>query len=449
MSGLVRTHRVYKEEDIPAEVYEALTLPNPDFISAMKRGASVRGIPTHINMWHEKDGLVYIPRNLDPDLLRLLPYCTDKMVDGHKVDIEFKSSLREYQNPAVEDLSKSTGGILQAGCGTGKTVMSLASIANVGRTTLILVHKEFLQNQWVERIKEHLGYDAGIVRGDTWDWEGKKIVVGMLQTLYSRRESIPDGFLEYFGLIVSDEVHRVAADTWSYVVTMFPARRRWGLTATVNRSDGLQEVFLSHIGPVIHQLKADELKPNVVRIDYYEQMNLDEFKQYNGEIHISKLVTGLCKLPRRNKLILNLAAQAVQKGRKIIVFSERVKHLEELNKDFNELAKNTDYTSGLYIGKMNQDERDEVAEECNVLFATYHIAKEALDIPELDTAIFASPVSNAITIQQGTGRITRLHATKREPLVLDIVDTGVEICMRQFYKRVNIYGDLGYPIHTN
>jgi len=333
---------------------------------------------------------------------------------------------------------------------THNTVMALAAIAEVGTTTLILVHKEFLMNQWVERIREFLGYEAGIIRGDRWDWEGKKIVVGMLQTFHSRRDEIPEELLQYFGLVVSDEVHRVAAETWQSVVTMFPAKRRWGLTATVKRTDNLQSVFLSHIGPVVYKIEGVMMTPKVAKVgvNYEFDVNLYRNRWGNKDINISRLVTAITKIPERNKLVLNLIAKAVENGRKIIVFSERVAHLEELNKKFNSVMNEHGFTSGLYIGKMKQEERDEVAETCDVLFATYHIAKEGLDIPELDTCVFASPVSNDITVEQSIGRIARSYEGKKDPLVIDIVDNRIDIFQNMWFKRVKIYNRLNYPVHT-
>lgn len=446
MTSRISTHKIYPVQEVPAMLLDTLTADNPEYTSRLRRGASTRGIPPKIELWYEKDGEIYIPRSVQTGI----PVRHDGRAKGTPQQFNFLKELRPHQVPAVKDLIRVEGGILEAGCGTGKTVMSLYSVAQVGTTTLILVHKEFLLNQWVERIKEFLGEDAGVVRGDKWDWQGKKIVVGMLQTLYNRRDSLPEGFKEYFGLVISDEVHRVAADTWSYVVTMFPAFRRWGLTATIKRTDGLQTVFLAHIGPVVHTLKAKELKPKVYKIGMNYDFNVDKYRQRYGnqDINIPSLVTAITKIQPRNNLIVKTTLDAAKSGRKIIVFSERVEHLNEMCRMFNELGAEHGVTGGLFHGKIKQDERDRVAEECEVLFATYQIAKEALDIPELDTAILASPVSNPITIQQGVGRITREHPAKKDPMVIHFVDNGIEVCVNMFRKCCTVYNKLGYPVIT-
>ena len=250
--------------------------------------------------------------------------------------------------------------------------------------------------------------------------------------------------------IVVHNCHRVAADTWSQVVTMFPSYRRWGLTATIERTDKLQGVFLAHIGPVVHTLKGKELKPQVVKVGMNYQFDVNPLRNKFGtrDINVPKLVTALSQIPQRNELILCVLLRAVTKGRKVIVFSERVAHLEYLNMTFAKMAEPHGIKCGLFIGKMKQEDRDIVAEECEVLFATYQIAKEALDIPDLDTCFLATPVSNQITIQQGVGRITRQHPTKQDPLVVDFVDNDIQICMNMFYKRRTTYKKLGYPIVT-
>lgn len=198
--GEITTHKIFDAGFFPAEQLEQLELDNPLYFKNARMGISTKGIPRKIQLWSEKDGKLYIPRSIEVGVP-----LKDSRVRGKNVNFTFKGDLREAQIPAVADLTNSEGGILQAGCGTGKTVMSLASVAKVGTTTLVLVHKEFLLNQWVERIKTFLGEDAGIVRGDTWDYKGKKIVVAMLQTLYSRRDNIPEDFINYFGLVISDE----------------------------------------------------------------------------------------------------------------------------------------------------------------------------------------------------------------------------------------------------
>lgn len=197
----ISTHKIYPAEMVPQEILDRLVLPNPEYWTNYRLGFSTRNIKPTIEMWFEKDGEIYIPRSVQTGI----PCEQDLRTKGQPVELEFKKELRDYQYEPVKVLSETDGGILQAGTGRGKTIMALAAIAKVKTTTLILVHKEFLLNQWVERIKEFLGEDAGIIQGGTWDWEGKKIVVGMLQTIYARRDDLPEGFTDYFGLTVSDE----------------------------------------------------------------------------------------------------------------------------------------------------------------------------------------------------------------------------------------------------
>lgn len=440
----ISTHLIYPEDKIPAEVLEKLKLPNPEYEKRQKFGQPLDGVPEYINLYFTKEGRIYIPRAYNVGL----PVDRDLRAEGHKVDFKFLGKLRPYQEPAVEALVNTENGIVQAGCGSGKTILSLAAAAKVGVTTLVFVHKEFLLNQWVDRIREFLGEKAGIVRGDTWDWKGRKIVVAMLQTLYSRRNEIPEEFLRYFGLTISDEVHRVAASTWSQVVTMFPSKRRWGLTATIKRSDGLENVFLYHIGPVVYKIEGQRMQPKVYF--YLLDFEYDEKKwimKRSGEINVSKMVTDLSNHWERTKKVLEMTMRAALKGRKVIVFSERVAHLELMNEKFNEVGKDYGVQSGLYIGKMSQEERDRVVETCDVLFATFQIAREGLDIPELDTAIFATPVSNDITVEQSVGRITREYEGKKEPVVIDFVDRKHDILRAMAAKRKKIYERLGYEIH--
>jgi superfamily II DNA or RNA helicase len=172
--------------------------------------------------------------------------------------------------------------------------MGLEATARVGRTTLVLVHKEFLMEQWAERAKKLLGEDAGIIQVTTWDWKGKKIVIATLQTLYSQRDKLSEEFKNYFGLIISDEVHRVSAPTWSQVIGLFPARRRWGLTASPKRADGLEIIFHAHIGEIIYRLEGQALTPTIYMIQTKCFVPTKEYyNRWNNQPNIPKMVTAL------------------------------------------------------------------------------------------------------------------------------------------------------------
>jgi superfamily II DNA or RNA helicase len=104
----------------------------------------------------------------------------------------------------------------------------------------------------------------------------------------------------------------------------------------------------------------------------------------------------------------------------------------------------TDITSAVYIGALGKEARKE-AEKADVLLATTQIAKEALNIPDLDTLFIASPFSSAITTEQSVGRILRACDDKMEPMVIDFVDEDF-ISIKLARKRYYTYQRLKYDI---
>jgi len=143
-----------------------------------------------------------------------------KIDRGEPIELKFNGSLKEQQMEVVnkfldscilndnfdprELLTKTNGGIVSVGCGWGKTVFGLYIIAQLSRKAIVVVHKEFLMNQWKERIKQFLpGARVGTIQGKTIDIDDKDIVLCMLQSL-SQKEYDIDLF-DSFGTIIIDE----------------------------------------------------------------------------------------------------------------------------------------------------------------------------------------------------------------------------------------------------
>ena len=162
--------------------------------------------PTPFPIYLESPLKLYIPRyfGIDtygpPDRILIKP--------GNNIDVEFAGDLRPYQNAIVEKYIKHVGacggGLLDVDPGKGKTVMALNIISKLQKSTLVIVHKSFLLNQWIERIQQFLpGARVGRIQGQIIDTENKDIVIGMLQSL-SMKEYPKDTF-QQFGLAIYDE----------------------------------------------------------------------------------------------------------------------------------------------------------------------------------------------------------------------------------------------------
>lgn len=444
---ILNSHYVTTRKELGEENLKMLTIDNPVYYNNLNLGFSTKGIPPTLNLYEEKDDKLYIPRNAPVIIGHLLDDLVDERSKGFPIKVPSHIELREDQKPAVQAVMEAGDGILQAGTGKGKSVMACEIIKRFGRTTMILVHKEFLMDQFTGHLKNWLGLEddeIGYCRGNprNWSWKGKKVVIGMLQSIYSHHEKLPKGFVEYFGLVVSDECHRVSASTWNKVIQLFPCYKRLGLTATPKRSDGLETVFHYHLGNIVYQLMGINMKPSVhvVRTDTIEK-DLGNIK-VRGQINLSKLVTQLAENEDRNKKILKILLDAGKAKRKIIVLSDRRNHVEFLKSsfDFNKKALGLkDVETRMYIGGMEKSVRQEAEQNGDILFGTFQMAKEGLDIPALDTLFLVTPNSSAITVEQSLGRIARSEEGKKDPMVVDFVDTGIGICNALFNKRLKVY----------
>jgi len=356
-------------------------------------------------------------------------------------------SLREEQVPAVNAIttalhSPGMGAILFAPCGKGKTVMGLEILRRLKRKALVLVHKSFLVDQWVERVNTFLPQaKVGLWQRDQVPTGDEDIVIGMVQSIVNPKRDYPIQFYDMFGTLVADETHRYAAPMWQEAISKFTASYRIGLTATPERKDGLHHVFYSHIGPIAYFMEGHKRQPVIWRVDTDLTLPQRSYLLYNGDINTSKLVTLVSRADERTIRIVDFALRALRKGRKVLILSDRVTHTKEMNHLLNHKL-NGEFVSALYIGGMKTSERDKSA-QADVICGTYAMAQEGLDIPSLDTLILATPKTS---ITQSVGRILRDSPDKKDPVVVDFVDDSIPILRAYWGARKKTYLKLGYNI---
>ncbi len=348
-------------------------------------------------------------------------------------------SIRGIGPQEVADLTvPETENVIANGVVVHNTVWSCAMIAEMNVPTLVIVHTEFLMDQWQKRIAQFLP-DAlvGRVQGKMCDYTGKNIVMGMMKSLAEK--DYPPSLYKWPGMVITDEVHRIGAATWSPVAGMFPARYRIGISATPRRKDGADNVFSYHIGRVLYTSKETRMLPKVRRV--WSNFRLVKTDNFNPNLApTSLLVNFLCASKARNRLILEQLVLAVKAGRKILLLSHRLKHLNILEYQLRKLMADNEPTTGFFIGGMKSAERDE-AEKQQVIFATFNFAKEGLDIPPLDTLFLVTPASD---VEQAAGRILRPYEGKKDPVIVDFRDDKVSKFKRtasyrdKFYKRIGV-----------
>lgn len=346
-----------------------------------------------------------------------------------KINISSNIVLRDLQKSCMEkiqvEMDKKTfgGGIINLKTGGGKTLISLFTIAKYKYKTVIVVNTVELMQQWTEAIKKFLNCQSvGYIRGKQADLDCD-IVIATIQTLCKRNYD-----LSKFTLCFIDECHHLSAEVFSNALSRIRVKYVFGLSATVERLDGLEYVFKYHIGGVIFSDKQSGVSKQateIKRVDYTGPSSKELFL-YNGKPKISTMISNIAEDPNRNKILIDLIKD-LPGDRKVLVLSDRIIQLKYI---YSILGPEI---SGLFIGKTDADTKN-ITRKKKIMLATYAIASEGFNHPELNTLVFATPRSN---ITQSIGRIYRKQH-ENPPLIIDIVD-NFSIFPYQYKKRQKIY----------
>jgi superfamily II DNA or RNA helicase len=326
---------------------------------------------------------------------------------------------------------------------THNTVCALNIISKVKQKTLIIVHKGFLLNQWIERIEQFLPTaKIGKIQGQIIDINDKDIVIGMLQSL-SMKEYPVDMF-DSFGLTVIDECHHISSEVFSRSLLKVVTKYTLGLSATMQRKDGLTKVFKMFLGDIVFSQQREPDESVLVKAIEY-QTNDDEFNgtiyDYRGNPQYSTMITKLCEYNRRSEFILEVIKKELEekKDQQIMILGQNKSILIYLYKaiEHRRIA-----TVGYYVGGMKEEDLKE-SEGKQIIIATYAMAAEGLDIKTLTTLLLVTPRTDVV---QAVGRILRVKHDR--PLVIDIIDTH-DVFQNQWKKRLVFYKKNKYKIiHT-
>jgi len=323
---------------------------------------------------------------------------------------------------------------------THNTVMGLKIISILHKKTLILVHKEFLMNQWIERIAEFLpGARVGKIQAQIMDIENKDIVIGMIQTLYDRE--YPTNTFSSFGLTIIDEVHRIGSEQFSKTLTKIITPYMLGISATVDRKDKLTKVLYMFIGDKIYTETRKDDDPVCVRGIVYRTSDpiFNETEtDWKGNPKYSTMITKLSEYGPRSDFIVRIIRDLIAENREnqIMILAHNRSLLTYLH---DAIAYHKIAAVGYYVGGMKQTALQET-ETKQVVLATYAMAAEALDIKTLSTLVMVSPKTDIV---QSVGRILRVK--HENPIIVDIVDTH-DIFQNQWTQRKRFYKKCNYRI---
>ena len=363
----------------------------------------------------------------------------DKRPEPARIKVKFHGQLRAStrQVEAFDRAIEAGHGVLSLPCGYGKTTVALAIACKLRYRTMIIVHKQFLADQWRERIKQFApGATIGVIQQEKLEVECD-FVIAMLQSLSLKEYNFSD--FESFGTVIVDEAHHICAKVFSQSLFKMCPKHIYGLSATPERKDGLTKLLHWFMGPTFFAVERKnqdgvEVFPTPFDCEMYKG---PPPAARNGKISLASMETELVEMRSRNVMLVNLIKKASAGSRQLLVLSSRRWHCEHLHQCFKK-------RSGLYMGGMKAAALEESSKK-KIIFATFSQAHEGLDIPTLDTVILATPKSDIV---QSIGRIMRETKGKlNNPHIYDIVDRW-SILNAMYYKRLRVYKKGGFKIHA-
>nr|DAS09922.1 MAG TPA: DNA helicase [Caudoviricetes sp.] len=363
-----------------------------------------------------------------------------------KVKYDGAVPLYDYQDVALNKMHEAKFGILQSPAGSGKTQIGIALAMKTGRRTLWLCHTLDLVKQSKQRAEMYIKSDLiGTIASGKVDISNG-ITFATVQTI-SKLDLTQ--YKDYWDCIIVDEVHRVsgsptAVTMYRKVLNNLSARHKYGLSATVYRSDGLIKATFLLIGEVVYEVDKSEVADKILQVGIYpvgtgiqigkSALNTD------GTLNYSKLISYLTENIERNQVIVD----CIEDGKSSLILSDRLKHLSAMMNTLPlDMRLDAVMISGKMTTKKGKAERDQALDgmrsgKKKYLFATYSLAKEGLDIPRLERLYLTTPQSDYAVITQSIGRIARRFNCKSEPIVYDFVD-NIGFLVKKYKKRCSIY----------
>jgi superfamily II DNA or RNA helicase len=380
------------------------------------------------NVYRETEDYMIVPRYYG---VKTFGKPSNDLIDFKEINIQLKQI--DIANECLKSIKEDGGGVISLPCGEGKTILAIYLATQLKLKTLVIVHKTFLQNQWCDRISQFTDAKIGIIRQKKKEVDDKDIVIGMLQSI-SLIDYGQDLFKD-FGLIICDECHHFGSRVFSQALSKVCGKYTIGLSATPKRKDGLSKVFMWYLGDMIYKMEKKEDNNVIVKMFDYtsDDVLFKEVKQRNGRKFvpsIPKMITNITNIKKRNTFCVNIINNLRKMDeRKILVLSGRLIHLVDMKKKIDEIIKHEiesedlepdEIKTSFYIGGMKEYELRSSA-EADIIFATYSMAEEGLDIDSLNTLLLATPKKDII---QSIGRIMRkpIKDGDIKPLIVDIKD---------------------------
>lgn len=442
------------DKEIMLWAYKNLVVNNSEFIKKKKLGKWLGNTPEKIYLYEKRNDCLVIPFGCLKDMFGLFLHKYEFKPLFRPIErFLYNSSINlfDYQKKALNEALKAKNGVIVMPCGSGKTQTALQIVAEIGGKCLWLTHTQDLLNQSMNRAKSVFNVSRetfGTITDGKVDI--RQITFATVQTMCKLDLA---KYRNEFDIIIVDECHKCVGGPTNVmqfykVLSNLSARYKFGLTATPKRADGLEKSMFALLGNIIIEIPKEAVEKHTchVKVKCIEtgyMPNLDVVLAGDGTINYSSLIEDLIHNEKRFSLVLSTIKE-ISKNGSVIILGNRVEYLQRLCDSYGEKAV---CLSTLGTSKAAKAERKKALldlnnGDLNCIFATYQLAKEGLDVPNLRYVVFATPEKNEITVEQSAGRVGRKADGKEYGTIIDFVDDfgmykGWAKRRKSIYKKLN------------
>ena len=418
---------------------EELNFTNSEYFIKKKSGKNTFGTEKYFKLVEETENQIIIPRGFIGKLLR---FCKEQNLEfdfqdnrklRNEISYTFNATLRNHQEKSIESVSKKDFGVIVAPPASGKTIMGLKIIADKRQPALIVVHRKQLLEQWQERVQAFLGIpkqEIGII-GQGKTKIGKQITIATIQSLQKQIEQIQN----QFGTILVDECHHIPAETFRNTIDKLNTFYLYGLTATPFRKYNDDKLIFAFLGEIISEITSNEIENFQHAQIIVRNTNLDvpfNSKTDNFET-LSKI---LVHDSERNKLILNDINKEIQKGKRIVIITERKEHIDTLyiflKQSYEVITLSGDDSENNRKSKWQNLQQGNF----QILITTGQYFGEGSDLPNINSFFLVYPFSFKGKLIQYIGRVQR---SEINPTIYDCRDIKIDYLNKLFLKRNTYY----------